>query len=299
MLGFFTIGLSGGSAASEDLAQLYLHAQSGEQAAGSDHTEGVMGGTEADVSTVEEGESPRDDNEGEIPQDSKEGESPRAAEENESQRGGKEGESPQDHKVGESPAAGDDDDAATPHTQIGNIKYFQYDDIPLPTEDVADGKPDGEERSPGLTSLTSESGSPRGVLGRTIDSLSSLGSGIVSTSPNFSTIVDFSSGLFTRNAEDRGRVRDINDLTTNGRVRDINDLTANTTTVWHHGQPSASIVQQDPAGRSQGARPDLIDGAGADPGADSDLVVENMVKLVDRPDLFKSLDGTSPAFISN
>ena len=51
-----------------------------------------------------------------------------------------------------------------------------------------------------------------GILSRTLGSISSIGSMSFTNSPNFSTLVDFSSGLFTDKKDDRGRVKDLSEV---------------------------------------------------------------------------------------
>ena len=54
-----------------------------------------------------------------------------------------------------------------------------------------------------------ESGGGQTLLSRTLGSISSLGS--FTHSPNFSSLVDFSTGLFVR-SQDEGRVKDISEV---------------------------------------------------------------------------------------
>lgn len=152
-------------------------------------------------------------------------------------------------------------ESLTPHMQPSNNQYFTY-------EDTSNKDTSGEQEA---------AASEQGILKRTIGSLSSLGSTISSNSPNFSTFVDFSSGLFTRGQEDKEAVRDISEAT-----------------------PPPSASQKDSSSRTTWFVDDKI----IEPSThsdksnkprrwsnNSDISVENVVKLGDKPELFQSLDG--------
>ena len=105
--------------------------------------------------------------------------------------------------------------SAEPHTEHGNVIYFQQDiesdtkqqaksggstamqSIPVPEGDTRSGK---EPPTPPNTP---------GILDRTLGSLSSIGSPI---SSKLTKVVDFSSGLFVRNTEAQGSVVDFADM---------------------------------------------------------------------------------------
>ena len=146
--------------------------------------------------------------------------------------------------------------SGTPNLQIGNIQYFQFEDVTfaLPT---TGSDPKAESETPPVGSVDSHgSGS---ILSRTLDSFSSL-------SPSFNTLVDFSSGLFAKNQAYRGPVKDIATV--------LSDE-AGVTTVLASVHDSTSTSPGSPA---------MTIGS-------VDVQVRNAVRMADKPDLFRSLDG--------
>ena len=146
--------------------------------------------------------------------------------------------------------------SGTPNLQIGNIQYFQFEDVTfaLPT---TGSDPKVESETPPVGSVDSHgSGS---ILSRTLDSFSSL-------SPSFNTLVDFSSGLFAKNQAYRGPVKDIATV--------LSDE-AGVTTVLASVHDSTSTSPGSPA---------MTIGS-------VDVQVRNAVRMADKPDLFRSLDG--------
>ena len=145
--------------------------------------------------------------------------------------------------------------SGTPNLQIGNIQYFQFEDVTfaLPTID-SDAKAEPESATIGSV----DSHGSGSILSRTLDSFSSL-------SPSFNTLVDFSSGLFAKNQAYRGPVKDIATV--------LSDETGVTTV-------------HDSTSTSPGSPPMTIHGHGL-----VDVQVRNAVRMADKPDLFRSLDG--------
>ena len=144
----------------------------------------------------------------------------------------------------------------TPNLQIGNIQYFQFDDVTfaIPTTNP-ESKDTARHDSETVGSVDSHgSGS---ILSRTLGSFSSFSS----LSPNFNIFVDFSSGLFAKNQEYRGPVKDL-----------AGELSEDTVT-------SPGPVYEA-ASTATGPRHDSMD-----------VRVRNAVRLADKPDLFRSLDG--------
>ena len=148
----------------------------------------------------------------------------------------------------------------TPNLQIGNIQYFQFDDVTfaIPTTSSKDAARNNCE-SPAVGSVDSQgSGS---ILKRTLGSFSSFSS----LSPNFNILVDFSSGLFAKNQEYRGPVKDI-------------------ATVLCEETSTSPVLA--PVHEATTALP--VAGRGYE---SVDVRVRNAVRLTDKPDLFRSLDG--------
>ncbi|KAK2171656.1 hypothetical protein NP493_1048g00055 [Ridgeia piscesae] len=139
----------------------------------------------------------------------------------------------------------------TPNLQIGNIQYFQFDDVTfaIPTTNP-ESKDTARHDSETVGSVDSHgSGS---ILSRTLGSFSSFSS----LSPNFNIFVDFSSGLFAKNQEYRGPVKDLA-----GELSPVYEAASTAT----------------------GPRHDSMD-----------VRVRNAVRLADKPDLFRSLDELIP-----
>ncbi len=99
--------------------------------------------------------------------------------------------------------------------QHGNVMHFQLGDSDneeggagglgtMPPQNTA---PPGTTPTPGKETEPSDPNTP-GILSRTLGSISSIGSSITSHSPHLTKVVDFSSGLFTRNQDARGSVKD-------------------------------------------------------------------------------------------
>ena len=210
---------------------------------------------------------------------------------------------------------------ATSQKQIGNIMYFQYGKETTGTETTPGASlGDGENQAPPLdvdnndnnkvepgsdangnlspSIAVPRSGEPTtpsqtGILSRTIGSLTSLGSSIASSSPNFSSIVDFSSGLFTRNQEERGRVKDVSEVTM---------ATPPVRTSWGFSEELVEDESLDVL-VSEGV---IIDRAEPSPVVPDEPVkghvnieMENAVKLDEKAGMFKSLDGKSGGPPSN
>ena len=148
----------------------------------------------------------------------------------------------------------------TPNLQIGNIQYFQFDDVTfaIPTTN-AESKDTARHDSETVTVGSVDSHGSGSILSRTLGSFSSFSS----LSPNFNIFVDFSSGLFAKNQEYRGPVKDL-----------AAELGEDTVT-----SPGHAAVYEAASSTSG-------------PGHDSmDVRVRNAVRLADKPDLFRSLDG--------
>ena len=149
--------------------------------------------------------------------------------------------------------------------QIGNITYFQYNDEVNQqqqgnvSDDVAT-IPDNNDKSKNNEDNSDSSGAAqqKNIIRRTIGSITSLAG-----SPNFSSIVDFSSGLFTRSQDDRGKVKDVSEV----------DLAA--------APPKPDAGSSNSVARKEAA----------DDRKHYDISVESAIKLDDKPELFKSLDG--------
>ncbi|ELU17867.1 hypothetical protein CAPTEDRAFT_218966 [Capitella teleta] len=146
----------------------------------------------------------------------------------------------------------------TPHLQIDSSNVFSYDDIE-PSRGRLSSSP--RDLSPSRRSPSPSSLSPRhfshttGILSRTIGSISSMGSFAGAQ------LVDFSSGLFTRSQEERGRVKDVSEME---------------------------------SGQTPPKTPWVLGGGDQDEKKLIDLEVENVVKLGDKPELFKPLDEILP-----
>ena len=171
----------------------------------------------------------------------------------------------------DTPKAGPED----PNMQSGNIQYFKYDSDTV-KEVAGSGDQSGDVAAGSLDAATTDSPSPHGgILSRTIGSLSSLGSTISSNSPNFSTFVDFSSGLFTRDSKDN--------------IRDISEVSQSAPSSAKEPSPRTTwfvddVKVEDTSTLSPKGKPRRWSN-------NSDISVENVVKLGDKPELFQSLDG--------
>ncbi len=170
-----------------------------------------------------------------------------------------------------------------PDMQIGNIMYYQYQDQSQGQKECQ-GQQEVEDVDPGITeddldsaNLADDGSSKegqKGIIKRTIGSISSIGSSIASSSPNFSTLVDFSSGLFAKNQQEPGVVKDVGDVEMN-RVPTVVRLANHDVQREHELE---EIIKKAPRRESGDA---WI----------GEILVENMVKLDDKPELFRSLDG--------
>jgi hypothetical protein len=133
----------------------------------------------------------------------------------------------------------------TPHLQT---TVFNYDDVE-PRGRIGSAPVDiRRSPSPSRKGASPQQHSPS-ILSRTIGSISSMGSFAGAQ------IVDFSSGLFTRSQEDRGRVKDL---------AEVEPEQTPPRTSWLLGAEEERRI---------------------------DVEVESVVKLDDKPELFKPLDG--------
>ena len=126
-----------------------------------------------------------------------------------------------------------------------------------------------------------------GILSRAVGSITSLGSSIASNSPNFSSIVDFSSGLFTRNQDERGRVKDVSEvgigtpprtswaLNEDGEPKSLDELESEGVII-----DRSTVSEQQPQPPTQ-----------EEPRKKSEIEIENAVTLEEKAAMFKSLDG--------
>ncbi|XP_023932512.1 oxidation resistance protein 1 [Lingula anatina] len=119
----------------------------------------------------------------------------------------------------------------------------------------------------------------------------------LSSNPNLSTFVDFSSGMFSSSKQDRGRVQDVHDLEEhvpqNYEQRDSScdgfvRKTANT--LWYQRPPTDTETHSGEANRGFGSSGRFKKGYQRS-SSGVDIEVESLVKVEDRPELFKSIDG--------
>jgi hypothetical protein len=152
----------------------------------------------------------------------------------------------------------------------------------VPISDTANVNKLGSQPADSLFTPKDDTQSQPGILSRTLGSISSLGS--FSTSPNFSQLVDFSSGLFSRSQDERGRVQDIHDVKTNSPPStpkkpsnvDLEEVKANLKEMTDSSRSSQEKFQTN--GEN----------------VHHDISVESVVKLDDKPELFQSLDELIP-----
>lgn len=188
---------------------------------------------------------------------------------------------------------------SSPQKQHGNVSSYECDQA-SGQEGGPEGKAGEDEDDVFDGSISSSvpvlrpgedgSGQPSsGIISRAVGSITSLGSSIASNSPNFSSIVDFSSGLFTRSQDERGRVKDVSDLGTPPR---------NSWTIGEESLEGKTIDEL--VSMSEGVIIDRPEPSPAHTSSTSeetvqkpDIEIENAVKMDEKADMFKSLDGKS------
>ena len=118
-------------------------------------------------------------------------------------------------KPAESSVATATDENKPQSQQHGNVMHFHIGDSDneeggsgvLGTTPPQNTAPPGTTPTPGKEHESSDPNTP-GIFSRTLGSISSIGSSITSHTPHLTKVVDFSSGLFTRNQDARGSVKD-------------------------------------------------------------------------------------------
>ena len=154
------------------------------------------------------------------------------------------------------------------------VKEAKLDDgVDIPQDGVA---------AEGVNETGGDTEAPSGLISRTLGSISSFGSSI--SPPSFTNLVDFSSGLFTRNQDERGKVKDVQDYENAPQSQGGSTSAPGGTPAG--GETPASPHPSSESAPSGCAPPDVVPSPSA-----TSPIVENVVKLDDKPDLFRSLNG--------
>ena len=148
--------------------------------------------------------------------------------------------------------------------------------------------PSHDATSPVAMPESSEKGIFRRTLGSVGNLASSLGSSLPTT-PNMSSIVNFSSGLFARSSDDgKDRMKDASevDMMSPPKSRSISPPR----TSWYIADASPSKESGVSPGGGE-ARKRVGGDITQERADDKKVAVENIIRLSDRPELFRSLDG--------
>ncbi len=213
---------------------------------------------------------------------------------------------------------------------IGNIKYFQYGDLQVSTG-VTDKEavPDSSRLTPIPSPTQPHSGSPKdsgsgsprppsspqqGIISRTIGSVTSLGGSIADSlssfpgSPKISSFVDFSSGIFGGKGHDHPSETQADTRVDLGKpteplpTRSAGDKLHTNTGEDGKSETAenSNVVLRDKQLDAVELRSDLTNSVGRRSSGgsskthslrDIEVEVENLVKMDDKPELFKSLEG--------